>query len=354
MTNSRLTPAARTLRRIAPALALLVIAPLIAEFLLGDFNIRQIGYLAVFVPVYGAGALLVREIARRARRGWPTMLLLALACALILEGFANQTLFNPSYAGQRLLDYGFVPALGTSFNFTVYVLTLHVVWSLGSSVALAEGLAGARWREPWLRLPGLVVTAALFLLGCAATTSFTLRTFHFVASVGQFAAVAIILLAVVVAAFALFRAARNGALEPGGGASGDEASRAPSFWLVLAVALVLSSAFQRWFAYAPRHGLNAGLGLAGLLALEVAAVVLFAVWSRRPGWGPAHVLAAATGAILTYGWISLRRLVVAGGTSLGVPTTPIDVVGQAVLLLVMLGASYLAWRRLRRRPRRTA
>ena len=39
-----------TLRRIAPALALLIIAPLIAEFLLGDFNIRQIGFIAVFIP----------------------------------------------------------------------------------------------------------------------------------------------------------------------------------------------------------------------------------------------------------------------------------------------------------------
>ena len=156
-----------TLRRIAPALALLLIAPLIAEFLLGDFNIRQIGFIAVFIPVYGAGALLVREITRRAHRGWPTMLLLALAYALVLEGFTNQTLFNPNYAGQHLLAYGFVSALGTSFNFAVYVLTLHVVWSIGSSVALAEALAGARWREPWLRTPGLVVTVLLTLLAAS-------------------------------------------------------------------------------------------------------------------------------------------------------------------------------------------
>jgi hypothetical protein len=338
----------RTLRRIAPALALLILAPLIAEFLLGDFNIRQIGFVVVFIPQYGGGALLVREITRRARRGWPTMLLLALASALIEEGFTTQTLFNPNYAGQRLLDYGFIPALGTSLNWTVFVLTLHVVWSAGSSVALAEGLAGARSREPWLRLPGLLVTTALFLLGCAMTTIFTLRTFHFVASAGQFAAVAIIVLVVIVAAFAGFRVARDGAVGPDSRGSGDDTRRAPSFWLVLAAALVLSSAFQLWFGYAPSHRLNAGLGLAGLLCLEAAAVVLFSVWSRRAGWGPVHALAAATGAIVTYGWISLWRLVVAGSTFLGVPTTPIDVLGQTVLLLVMLGLSCLAWRRLRR------
>ncbi len=343
-----------TLRRIGPALALLIIAPLIAEFLLGDFNIRQIGFVVVFIPLYGGGAVLVREITRRAHRGWPTMLLIALAFALVLEGFLNQTLFNPNYAGQHLLAYGFIPALGTSFNFTVYLLTLHVVWSVGASVALAEGLTGARWREPWLRLPGLLVTAALFLIGCAFTTIFTLRTFHFVASPAQYAAVAIAAMVVIVAAFAGFHGAGNGAVGQRSRQSGDNTGHASSFWLVLVVSLVLSSAFQRWFVYAPAHAVATGLGLAGLLGLDVAAVVLFAVWSRRGGWGPVQALAALTGAIITYGWISLRRLVVAGGTSLGVPTTPIDVLGQALLLLAMLGLSYLAWRWLRRESSRAS
>lgn len=342
-----------TLRRVAPALALLIIAPLIAEFLLGDFNIRQIGFVAVFSPIYGAGALLIRELTRRARRGWPTMLLLSLAYALILEGFTNQTLFNPNYAGQRLLDYGFIPALGTSFVFAVYVLTLHVVWSVGSSVALAEGLAGARWRDPWLRLPGWIATTVLVVLGCAATINFTLRTFHFVASRGQFVAVAILVAIAIVAAFAAFRGADH--VASGARASGTSDRDvgpnrgAPSFWVVLTASLVLSSAFQRWYAYATAHAVRAGVALAGLVALLVVAVLLFTVWGRRVGWGPKHALAASLGAIVTYGWISVRRLVVAGGTSLGVPTTPIDVVGQVALLLAMLALGGLAWRRTSRR-----
>ena len=279
------------------------------------------------------------------------MVMLSLAYALILEGFTNQTLFNPNYAGQRLLDYGFIPALGTSFNFAVYVLTLHVVWSLGSSVALAEALAGARWREPWLHLPGRIVTTILVVLGCAATINFTLRTFHFVASIGQFSAVGILVLIVIMVAFAVFRSNgsdASGRHAAGTNDSGDTAHHlAPSVWLVLGVALVLTSAFQRWFVYAPAHAVRAELSLVGLLGLDGAALVLFAVWARRIGWGPVHALAAALGAIVTHGWISLRRFVVAGGTSLGVPTTPIDVVGQTGLLLVMLGLGYLAWRHLR-------
>ena len=105
-----------TLRRIAPALVLLVLSPLVAEFLLGDFSIRQIGLIVVLLPQYGGGALLVRETTRRAGKGWPSMILLALAYALIEEGFTTQSLFNPTTQGSRLLDYGFIPALGTSLD----------------------------------------------------------------------------------------------------------------------------------------------------------------------------------------------------------------------------------------------
>ena len=217
------------------------------------------------------------------------------------------------------------------------MLTLHAVWSIGSSVALAEALAGALWRDPWLRLPGRVVTAMFTMLGC----------------------VAVLVLVAIVAAFAGFRGTPERSGTGGAGArdqgdagardQGDAANRrAPSFWLVLASALVLSSAFQRLFVYAPSHAVRPVLALAGLLGLEATAVVLFAIWAGRAGWGPTHALAASLGAILTYGWISLRRLVVAGGTSLGVPTTPVDIVGQVALLLVVVGLCGLAWRKLRR------
>jgi hypothetical protein len=60
------------LRRIGPALLLLVLAPLTAEFLLGDFSVRRLPLLLLFLPQYGGGALLIRELTRRTGRGWPT------------------------------------------------------------------------------------------------------------------------------------------------------------------------------------------------------------------------------------------------------------------------------------------
>ena len=324
-----------TLRRIAPALTLLVLSPLVAEFLLGDFSIRPLGLLVVLLPQYGGGALLVRETARRAGKGWTSMILLALAYALIEEGFTTQSLFNPNYAGLRLLDYGFIHALGTSLDWSVFVLTLHIVWSVLSCIAIAEGLAGSRWATPWLGRLGLAVTVVLFLLGCTLTTVFTLKTFPFVASPWQFAGVAIAVVASRVTAmtFRVSSTAVHGS--------------APPVWLPGAASLGFCSSFYLLYERGPQNGLHPVVTLAGMLAVELMAIALIAIWSKRSGWGPRHVLAAATGAILTYGWLSITRMI-SGATALGVPTTMVDIIGQFFLLLGILALIGIADRRLAR------
>src|ERR1700754_3872680 len=95
-------------RRIAPAIGLFFLSPLVGEFLLGNVAIDALpgGLMA---PMYGGGAVLVREAARRAGKGWPTIFLLALAYAVIEEGLVCQTLFNPSYFGFNLLREAYIP-----------------------------------------------------------------------------------------------------------------------------------------------------------------------------------------------------------------------------------------------------
>ena len=112
-------------RRLAPAVLLTLLAPIVAEFLLGDFSIRKIGIALALLPLYGGGALLIREIARRTGRGWPTIVLLAVAYSLLEEAFLTQSLFNPNYVGQRLLITDTCPGWGRrstgplwSFRFT--------------------------------------------------------------------------------------------------------------------------------------------------------------------------------------------------------------------------------------------
>ncbi|MDG3006178.1 hypothetical protein [Paludisphaera mucosa] len=71
------------LRRIAPGLGLFALSPLVAEFLLGNIAIDALPLALILASMYDGGAVLIRESARRAGKGWPTMILLALAFGLI-------------------------------------------------------------------------------------------------------------------------------------------------------------------------------------------------------------------------------------------------------------------------------
>ena len=67
-----------------PATGLFLLAPVCAEYLWGyDDSTGHwgvlIGNLIVFSPLYGAPALLIREVARRLGLGWPGILLMAAA-----------------------------------------------------------------------------------------------------------------------------------------------------------------------------------------------------------------------------------------------------------------------------------
>ncbi len=108
------TKPAGMLRHLAPPLILFLLAPLVAEYLLGDFRITQLGPFPLLAMTYGCGALLIRDLARRGGRGWPAFLLLAAAYGILAEGIVNQSLFNPNFMHLHLLAYGFLPGLGTS------------------------------------------------------------------------------------------------------------------------------------------------------------------------------------------------------------------------------------------------
>lgn len=68
------------LKRISPAIGLFFLSPLIGEFLLGNLAIDALLSGLFSVPLYGGGALLIREVTRRAKWGWTTMILLGVVC----------------------------------------------------------------------------------------------------------------------------------------------------------------------------------------------------------------------------------------------------------------------------------
>ena len=303
------------MRRIAPAFALFFLAPLVAEFMLGDFPVTYLPLLLFLGPMYGGGAVLVREVARRTGRGRPTIVLLALAYGVFEEGITTQSLFDPAYAHAHLLDRGFVPALGIAVPWTLFVLALHTVWSISVPIALVEGFAPARHTTPWLRKPGLVVASVLFVVGSLATFASSYAADHFLAPWPALVVVLLVVVALIAVALRLPR--RTARL----------ASAAPSPWLVFIAALAVGAVFILGFR------LPTWIAVAVLVVDFVAATAAVLTWSRRVGWGDRHRLGLVAGALLTYTWRAFTTHPLAGD---GPVVTPVSHVLFALAALALL------------------
>jgi hypothetical protein len=313
-------------RRVAPALVLVLLAPFVGEVLPGSMPSHLIYAYPALIPMYGGGALLVRELTRRIGRGGLTLLLLGAAYGVVEEGLGDMSLFNPNFLGLHLLAAGNL--FGIGWVWWSEVLTLHVVWSIGASVLLAEALFARRGTAPWLGRVGLVVAGVMFALGtalvhAAAGEGYVLS----IAQLGGSLGLVLVLMA------AALRLPRRWPRPP-------DPRQAPHPWLVGVVALVTSSAFM---ALDPR--------VTGVLALQVPALGMIlaegvlwllaagtiARWSKRGGWDSAHRFALAAGAALTYAWCGL---VFTGRDAL-------DLVGQAAAVVLAIGILALAARQTR-------
>ncbi|WP_037062579.1 hypothetical protein [Pseudonocardia acaciae] len=318
------------MRRLAPAVGLFLLAPFVGEYLLGNLTVDELGVGIVLAPMYGFGALLVRELGRR-RGGWPTIVVLAAAYALLEEGPVDQLLWNTAYSGGHnyLAGSSYLPALGTSVELIQTILALHLVWSVCVPIAIVETFVSDRRSTPWLGRFGLTLTAVLFALGAAlvfwghyAESGFVAAPAHQAWAVA--AIVALVLLALV-------PRRRTPPTLPG---------RAPSPWLVGALGLVGTSAY-----WAPSVLVTADwyewVGVAVWFVVAAAGVTLVARWSRRRDWGQPHHFALAAGATLTYVWTAFPNRPEAGG-----PLT-VDLISNAVFGTLALALLTAAARRCR-------
>ena len=285
-----------------------------AEFLLGDQYLSggspagQLAELVLYVAYYGSAAVVIRELARRSGRGWPTMLLLAFAFGVVEEGLLTQSLFNPDYLGLHKLSFGYLPALGIGLPWTIFVLTLHVVWSIATPIAVAEAVFPER--GPWLgptRVAGLaalyLVTGALLCVGSMAVTTFRPSSAQLVVSVG-------VALAAVAAAFGMRRAGSDDNPLPASPVSRAGLAGLVAAFVGLSVFHLGHEVGPAWFACTVMVVALAALGAAVLR------------W-RFPAGG------LGVGAVLVYVWVGLANAAEHG---------PGAVAEQVVLVALVLGA----------------
>ena len=274
-----------------PALGLFVLAPVCAEYLWGyDDSTGHpetlIGNLIVFSPLYGAPALLIRELARRRRLGWPGILLLAAAFGVLEAAIVDHSMWSTNYRDipywEEMSTPTYVGPIGLSLYLALSFVGGHVILSIGSPIALVETLVPSRRYERWLGPVVLWVVIALYAAACALVLKDAYATGEASATWAELLASSLVVVWLVVAAFVVGQ--RPALIVPGS---------VPRPLLVWAAALV---AMIGWVAIPPTR---IGTALVALLALG--AVVIVWRWSHRSAWGQPHVLALASGAVIAAG-----------------------------------------------------
>ncbi len=140
------------MKRIPPALVLLMLAPILGELVSAHQSplefIDPLNFVVLSLP-YGFGALICRELVVRWRKGGIALLLLGAAYGIYEEGIVVRSLFNPRWEELgALAQYNHVA--GVNWTWSAMVIHFHVVISIAASVILVEILYSAQRKQRWL------------------------------------------------------------------------------------------------------------------------------------------------------------------------------------------------------------
>jgi hypothetical protein len=257
----------------------------------------------IFEPaLYGAGAILIRELARRRGLGWGNIFVLGLAYGVFEEALYTQTWFLP--ASKTFHDtFGRVWAVNTAW--AVGLTLFHATMSVCVPIALAEAALPLRADRPWLGKNGrraLIGWFALTSLFATLGNAFVVNTSNAYPHppLPQY----LLAIGLTVAIYHL-------GLHIPFPTPASTARSAPRLWTVRLASVCVSALVFAWLYLLPV--------LVPVAAVEVALMVLTAIlatlrvrsWARRAGWGPQHRLALASGALGF--WIIVAPAAVATG-----------------------------------------
>ncbi len=325
-------------KRIAPAVTLLVLAPVVAEVLSGA---TRVSFLIVLIPeimVWGCGALMIREIARRWGGGWTTMLLLGVALSVAEEFIIQQTSIAPLPWLGTGAAYG--RAAGVNWVYFLYMLGYESVWVVLVPIQLTQLIFSKRRDENWLRTGGMVISAIVFLIGSFIawfTWTQQARTVVFHAEKYQPPPALIIagLLAIGLLKLAAWAARRVG--------SNETPTTRPAVrpWMVGAGTFTLGLPWWVLLAlvFIPNMPIAAAVPMAVGVLWAALAYFLVRRWSSRPGWSDMHRWALVFSAVL---------VCMVGGFA-GSSTWPrIDLYGKAILNVIAVACLLALAKRLQR------
>jgi len=155
---------------ILPVVALFIMAPVFSELLSGYLppaKFFQLPSLALNIAFYSSGAILIRELLVRWKKGWPTLLLLGTAYALLEEGLMTKAFFNPEWP-EMGMRAGYGRLGGVNWIMALRLIIYHSVLSISIPIVTVHFMFPKLRAEPWINN----WIFAFFTLLLAAGTAF--------------------------------------------------------------------------------------------------------------------------------------------------------------------------------------
>jgi hypothetical protein len=165
------------MRRVPPWLTLLILAPLLGEIVSGHQPPLELGNpisVVLLMLPYGFGALICRELVRRWKRGWVSLVLLGIAYAVYEEAIVVRSFLNPEWLEFNVLKPYHV--LGVNWTYAEMLVHFHVLVSIAAGIMLAEMIHADHREEPWLGNRGLIACLVGLALWLPAGLLFTRYT----------------------------------------------------------------------------------------------------------------------------------------------------------------------------------
>jgi hypothetical protein len=325
--------ASRRLGTASPVIAVLLLAPVSAEYSSGYLEntgkpFELLFGLLFFAPLYGGAALLVREISLRLGGGWPTRLLLASAYGLAQTGLIDLSLFTRHRADvaewETIVGPTWVDGLGLSVGAGTSWTLGHVLLSTAGPLAIVEALAPGSRDRVWLRPRGLAVTGVAFLAVCWFVRHDQHRAYGASPAAWQLGLVVLAVLGLVAAGIVVARRSRPARRQRDG--------RPPPAVLLLGIGFVAmlaaDLAFLNWATLVATSAIVAGIGWYLVRA------------GRRTGWSARQAGLLAAGALA-----SRAALAFTNPPPEGVPLAGKLIQNVVFALIVLALVSLIALRR---------
>lgn len=149
-----------------PAVVALLLAPVLGEWLSTaspPLNMLWPPAFVLLVSMYGGGALLCREIARRHGLGLLGLCVLAAAYAVFEEALVDQFWFHPRPSDEGGLGH-YSEVWHTNVLLATDLTVFHIAVSMVSTIVLVELLFPEHRQCPWVSGRRLVITTCAFFV----------------------------------------------------------------------------------------------------------------------------------------------------------------------------------------------